>query len=96
MDKNRWIIDKSNEKNERKACIKHEKWSVTGGKKHGLCKLQYQTVLSVSCKKQIYPKLLSKINEVGDVQQWSTEGTGGVIQKERDLVTAPLFSSPCI
>lgn len=45
--------------------------------------LQYQTVLSVFCKKQIYPKLLSKINEVGDVQQWSRGGAGGAIQRER-------------
>lgn len=37
--------------------------------------LQYQTVLNVFCKKQIYPKLLPKIN--GDVQQWSRGGAGG-------------------
>lgn len=54
-------------------------------------KLQYQMVLSVSCKKQIYPKLLPKINEVRDVQQWSRGGAGEVMQKERDLVAVPLF-----
>lgn len=46
-----------------------------------------QAVLRAFCKTQVYPTFILKINEVRSIGERTTGGTGGVIQKDKDLIT---------